>query len=72
MAWYKKWYKCPCGNEWHDQWENLCNDKCICGKEIEPHDWIELSEVTYEKTDIHRTHGSINIYIMYFNGSSCG
>lgn len=31
-------YRCPCGEEWEDQWESTCNDKCpACNKEIEPY-----------------------------------
>ena len=31
-------YKCPCGYEWEDEWDCMCNDRCpVCNKEIEPH-----------------------------------
>lgn len=43
--WYRNHYKCPCGNEWQDEWECMCNDKCcVCGKEIEPHQSDDLTE----------------------------
>lgn len=39
MAWYRKHYSCPCGTEWWDEWDCLCNDRCPrCNKEIEPDD----------------------------------
>jgi uncharacterized protein with PIN domain len=27
-----------CGEEWQDQWDSMCNDRCPeCNKEIEPY-----------------------------------
>jgi len=38
MAWYRKFYRCPCGHEWEDEWDCLCNDRCPnCNAEIEPY-----------------------------------
>ena len=35
---WTNYYRCPCGEEWDDQWDCCCNDRCPkCGKEIEPH-----------------------------------
>ena len=49
MAWYRKFYCCPCGCEWEDEWDCLCNDRCPeCNAEIEPHDYEELE--TAEET----------------------
>ena len=45
MPWYRKHYTCPCGAEWYDEWDCLCNDRCPrCNKEIEPDDHEELEE----------------------------
>jgi len=43
---YRKHYKCSeCGQEWHDTWECLCNDRCpVCRTEIEPDEWEEVGE----------------------------
>jgi hypothetical protein len=39
MEHYTNYYKCPCGEEWEDQWSCMCNDRCpSCNKEIEPYD----------------------------------
>ena len=38
MSQWRNHYLCPCGNEWEDQWDCCCNDKCgNCNKEIEPY-----------------------------------
>ena len=39
MPWYRKFYRCSeCGEEWEDEWDCLCNDRCPqCNAEIEPH-----------------------------------
>lgn len=35
-------YRCPCGEEWEDEWCCACNDKCPrCNAEIEPHESVE-------------------------------
>ena len=40
---YINHYRCPCGEEWHDRWSCMCNDRCpACNKEIEPHDSEDL------------------------------
>jgi len=42
---YINHYECPCGEQWIDEWDCACNDKCpACNKEVEPHH----SEDTYE------------------------
>ena len=42
---YRKYYECDCGEEWSDDWENLCNDKCPnCNAENEVVDYEELEE----------------------------
>jgi hypothetical protein len=36
-------YCCPCGEQWEDQWDCQCNDRCpACNKEIEPFSSIEV------------------------------
>lgn len=43
MTWYRKFYRCPCGCEWEDEWDCLCNDRCPeCNAEIEPYAHEEL------------------------------
>lgn len=45
MAWYRKHHTCPCGEEWWDEWDCLCNDRCpSCNKEIEPDDHEVIKE----------------------------
>lgn len=40
---YLNHYRCECGQEWNDQWDSMCNDRCPeCGKEIEPYHSDEL------------------------------
>lgn len=35
---WTNYYRCPCGEEWNDQWDCCCNDHCPkCHKEIEPY-----------------------------------
>lgn len=35
---FRNYYKCPCGNEWQDEWDSMCNDHCCeCDAEIEPY-----------------------------------
>ncbi len=38
-VWYSNHYRCPhCQQEWQDEWDCACNDKCpTCHKEIEPY-----------------------------------
>jgi len=40
MSWYSNHYYCSaCQQEWHDEWDCECNDRCpICNKEIEPYE----------------------------------
>jgi hypothetical protein len=43
--WYRNHYKCPCGHEWQDEHDCMCNDRCsACGKEIEPHHSDDLTD----------------------------
>ena len=46
MRWYSNHYRCPyCQQEWQDEWDCACNDKCpTCHKEIEAYasELIEL------------------------------
>ena len=46
MGWYSNYYRCPhCQQEWQDEWDCTCNDKCpTCHKEIEAYasELIEL------------------------------
>ena len=45
MAWFNKYYRCPCGTEWQDEWDCLCNDRCpTCDTECEPYDHAEIDE----------------------------
>ena len=37
MPWFRKHHTCPCGTDWWDEWDCLCNDRCpTCDAEIEP------------------------------------
>ena len=37
MPWFRKHHTCPCGTDWWDEWDGLCNDRCpTCDVEIEP------------------------------------
>jgi hypothetical protein len=39
MPWFRKHHTCPCGSEWWDEWDCLCNDRCPdCDTEVEPDD----------------------------------
>ncbi len=39
MPWFRKHHTCPCGTDWWDEWDCLCNDRCPkCHAEIEPDD----------------------------------
>lgn len=45
MPWYRKHYACPCGTEWEDEWDCLCDDRCpTCDAEIECDDHEELEQ----------------------------
>lgn len=45
-AWYMNHYRCPCGTEWDDEWDGMCNDHCpSCDKEVEPHASDDLTGV---------------------------
>lgn len=35
---FRNFYRCPCGEEWQDEWSSACDDRCpACDSEIEPH-----------------------------------
>ena len=35
MRWFRKHHTCPCGEDWWDEWDYLCNDRCPrCDAEI--------------------------------------
>jgi hypothetical protein len=37
MPWFRKHHSCPCGTDWWEEWDCLCNDRCpTCDAEIEP------------------------------------
>jgi hypothetical protein len=43
MPWFRKHHTCPCGSQWWDEWDCLCNDKCPdCNREVEPDDHEEV------------------------------
>ncbi len=43
MTWFNKHYTCPCGTQWWDEHDCLCNDRCpACDTEIEPDDYEEM------------------------------
>jgi hypothetical protein len=37
MPRFRKHHTCPCGTDWWDEWDCLCNDRCpTCDAEIAP------------------------------------
>jgi Protein of unknown function (DUF3768) len=43
MSWFRKHRTCPCGTDWWDEWECLCNDRCpACNAKIEPDEHEEI------------------------------
>jgi hypothetical protein len=28
MSMLRNYYRCPCGNEWTDEWSATCDDRC--------------------------------------------
>lgn len=47
MAWYRKHHSCPCGQEWWDEWDSLCTDRCPnCKTEVAPdkHEVLEADD----------------------------
>lgn len=48
---YRNHYRCsvvidgkPCGAEWSDEWDCMCNDRCPrCNAEIEPYESDDIS-----------------------------
>lgn len=45
-SWYRNFYRCPCGEEWTDEWDCTCNDRCPkCNAEIEPYESIDLERI---------------------------
>ena len=48
---YRNHYRCPCGCEWQDEWDCMCNDRCPdCDAECEPVCSEEFGEVHTELT----------------------
>ena len=47
---FHNYYKCSeCGEEWEDEWDYTCNDRCPnCGAEIEPYKSEDIEEVQDE------------------------
>ena len=61
MPWFRKHHTCPCGTDWWDEWDCLCNDRCpTCDAEIEPDDRRDVS-CLLKKGDnaIARRHGAL-------------
>ena len=45
MPWFRKHHTCPCGTDWWDEWDCLCDDRCpTCNAEIEP-DELRAAEI---------------------------
>jgi hypothetical protein len=50
MTWYNKFYRCPSGHEWQDEWNCLCDDRCpVCNTSCEPYDYEEIFQTPKEK-----------------------
>lgn len=48
---YRNFYRCPCGCEWDDEWDCMCNDRCPdCDAECEPFDSEEVAPYRTELT----------------------
>ena len=48
---YRNFYRCPCGCEWADEWDCMCNDRCPdCDAECEPFDSEEVAPYRTELT----------------------
>ncbi len=47
---YLNRYKCErCSEEWEDQWDCMCNDRCpVCNAEIEPFESEDLGKAKAE------------------------
>ena len=44
MPWFRKHHACPCGADWWDEWDCLCNDRCPrCDAEIEPYEHVAIA-----------------------------
>lgn len=40
---YRNFYECPCGTEWTDEWDCMCDDRCpSCNTSCSPSDSIEI------------------------------
>jgi hypothetical protein len=49
-AWFRKHHTCPCGTNWWDEWDCLCNDRCpTCDAEIEPDEHEAIQGATSAK-----------------------
>ena len=52
MPWFNKYYRCPCGTEWQDEWDCLCNDRCpTCDTECEPYDHAKIDLNSEDKAN---------------------
>src|ERR1700720_1122066 len=51
MPWFRKHHTCPCGTDWWDEWNCLCNDRCpTCDAEIEPDEHEAIQGAKSAKT----------------------
>jgi hypothetical protein len=51
MPWFRKHHTCPCGTDWWDEWDCLCNDRCpTCDAEIEPDEHEAIQGVKSAKS----------------------
>lgn len=53
---YTNYYRCPCGEEWDDEWSCACNDRCpACNKEVTPYisddGTLFSSEIEFARVD---------------------
>jgi hypothetical protein len=43
MPGFRKHHACPCGTDWWDEWDCLCNARCpTCDAEIEPDEHVAI------------------------------
>ncbi len=49
---FRNFYR-DCGQEWEDEWDSMCNDRCpVCNKEIEPYRSEDISRDESDYIDI--------------------
>ena len=61
MPWFRKHHTCPCGTDWWDEWDCLCNDRCpTCDAEIEPdeHEAIQGAKSAFTRQGL-QSHGAV-------------